>query len=131
MNALLAVTIVLGSAFLWMGIPLLGFWVAGQLATTTEGFLLVAVVAIPTAMAGFGWVLYRVNRIYEGGRDPEQPNPSRAAWLVSSSEGARTNRARRPGSLIDFAMTASVLAALTLLVVWFFVVAESPNCCSW
>ena len=37
--AALAVAIVLGSLFLWIGVPVLGMWVAGQVTTSSVGFL--------------------------------------------------------------------------------------------
>jgi hypothetical protein len=124
--AALAVAIVTGSAFLWIGIPLLGFWLAGELITTAEGFLLATLGGVPLAMVGFGWALYRINGLYErlhgGGRRARAP---RAAWLVSSSdERERLRRARAPRPLIDVAMTASAVTALVLLVIWFFFIAE-------
>ncbi len=122
--AALAVAIVVGSAFLWIGLPVLGFWLAGELTTTAEAFLLAAW-GVPAAMVAFGWLLYRVNAVYErlhGGDD--QPTP-RAAWLVSSTDERRgLRRARAPRSLIDVAMATSAVSALVLLVVWFFFLAE-------
>ena len=40
---------------------------------------------MPLAMVGFGWLLFRLNALYEhlhGARGP----PARSAWLVSSSD---------------------------------------------
>jgi hypothetical protein len=124
--AALAAAMVVGSVFLWIGLPVLGLWLAGELITTTEGFLFAVLGGIPLAMVGFGWVLYRLNGLYErlhpGDR---QPTGRRSAWLVSSSdERGRLRRARAPRSLIDVAMTASAVVALVLMVVWFFFLAE-------
>jgi hypothetical protein len=124
--AALALVIVAGSAFLWIGIPVLGFWVAGELTTTSEVFLLVVLGCVPLAMVGWGWLLYRINAVYQGLRGGGRPaQSSRSAWLVSSTdERARLRRARAPRSLIDVAMTVSAVAALVLMVVWFFFLAE-------
>ena len=125
-EAALAVVIVAGSAFLWIGIPVLGLWLAGELTTTTTGFLFATLGGIPPAMVGFGWLLYRINGVYEGTRGGEDDgSASRAAWLVSSTdERDRLRRARAPRSLIDVAMTASAVAALVLMAFWFFFLAE-------
>jgi hypothetical protein len=125
-EATLALLIVAGSAFLWIGIPVLGLWLAGELTTTAQGFLFATLGGIPLAMAGFGWLLYRLNGLYESlhGDEPQDGAP-RAAWLVSSSdERARERRARAPRTLIDVAMTTSAIVALVLMLVWFFFVAE-------
>ena len=119
--AFLALLVVLGSAFLWIGIPVLGFWLVGELTTTPQGFLLIALGGIPTAMVGFGWLLYRLNGLYETtrGGEPVAPSP-RAAWLRSfSDERAGARRARAPRRLIDVAMTVSAVAAMVFFAIWF------------
>jgi hypothetical protein len=124
-TAVLAVALVAGSAFLWIGIPLLGFWLAGELTTTTEAFLLAALGGVPLAMVSFGWLLYRLNAVYEGLHGGRRPGGSRAAWLVSSSdERGKVRRARAPRALIDVAMTTSAVVALVLFLIWFFFFAE-------
>ena len=118
----LAATIVLGSAVLWIGIPVAGLWLAGRITTRAEEFLLIVLIAVPTAMVGFGWVLYRVNSLYLRWRGPDEGDArSRSAWLVSlSDEGGRSRRARAPRQLIDVAMTVSISVALVLMTIWFF-----------
>jgi hypothetical protein len=121
-EAALAACIVVGSGLLWIGIPWGGFWLAGELTTSPESFLFAALGGVPLAMVAFGWLLYRLNGLYEGLRGGDRRAAvGRAAWLVSSSdERGRLRRARAPRSLIDVAMTASAVSALVLLVVWFF-----------
>ena len=125
-TAVLAVAVVLGSAFLWIGIPLAGLWMAGEVTDRPSTFLLVILLVVPSAMVAFGWLLYRVNALYEQllGQ-PEQP-PARSAWLVSSSEERRTlRRARGRRTLLDVSMTASAVAALVLMTIWFFFLADT------
>ena len=122
MTALLGLAVVLGSAALWIGIPLGGLWLAGELTTTAQGFLFATLGGIPLAMTAFAWVLYRVNERYERSRGAEAAGGHRrSAWLVSSSdERSRVRRARAPRSLIDVAMTVSATTALILMAIWFF-----------
>ena len=123
---LLAVVIMAGSAFVWIGIPLAGLWAAGELTDRPSTFLLVILLVVPSAMAAFAWLLYRVNGLYEQllGR-PEAP-PTRSAWLASSSEERRTlRRARGPRTLLDVSMTASAVVALVLMSIWFFFLADT------
>ena len=85
-TAALALAIVAGSAFIWIGLPTLGFWVGGQLTTSAEMFLLFVLGSVPLAMVGFGWLLYRVAATYErlrgrggaGGSPRDPPLPRRA-----------------------------------------------------
>jgi hypothetical protein len=125
-TAILAVAIVVGSAVLWIGIPILGLWLAGRFTTTAEGFLFATLGGIPLAMVGFGWVLYRVNSLYLRSRGPdESPEHRHSAWLVSySDERGRSRRERAPRRLIDVAMTVSLSIALVAMVIWFFFLSE-------
>jgi hypothetical protein len=125
-TVVLAVAIVVGSAVLWIGIPLLGLWLAGRFTTTAEGFLFATLGGIPLAMVAFGWVLYRVNSLYLRSRGPDDaPEHRHSAWLVSySEERGRSRRARAPRRLIDVAMTVSLTVALIAMVIWFFFLSE-------
>jgi hypothetical protein len=125
-TAALALAIVVGSAVLWIGLPLLGLWLAGRFTTTAEGFLFAALGGIPLAMVGFGWLLYRVNALYERSRGPDgAPEHRHSAWLVSySEERGGSRRARAPRRLIDVAMTVSLTVALVVMVIWFFFLSE-------
>jgi hypothetical protein len=123
--AALALAIVLGSLFLWIGIPVLLLWAGGQLTSTNTGFLFAALAGIPLAMTGFGWLLYRLNGVYERARGDDLGGPQRNPLLVSvSAERAGWRRAKAPRRLIDIAMTGSAITAMILLVVWFFLFAE-------
>jgi hypothetical protein len=120
MTAVLGVVIVVGSAILWIGIPLVGLWLAGEFTTDAQGFLFATLGGIPLAMVAFGWLLYRVNDVYERG-GVRGGAPAHSAWLVSSTEErAQSRRARAPRRLIDVAMTVSVSVALLLVTIWFF-----------
>jgi hypothetical protein len=121
-TAALALVIVLGSAFVWIGIPAFGLWLAGRFTTSATGFLFATLGGIPLAMVGFGWVLYRVNGVYVRSRGPEAAQDrQQSAWLVSvSAERSGARRARAPRRLIDVAMTVSLTIALVLMAVWFF-----------
>jgi hypothetical protein len=124
--AALAVGIVFGSLFLWIGVPVLGMWIAGQLTTSNVGFLFATLGGIPVTMVATGFLIYRLNGLYEDVRPGERRTPSgRSAWNVSlSEERAGDRRARAPRPLVDVAMTASAVTALVLLLVWFFFLAE-------
>ena len=124
-TAVLAATIVLGALFVWIGVPIAGLWLAGELTTESDHFLLIALCSIPTAMVGFGWLLYRLNRVYVRLRtNGPGAAPAPSAWLRSSSDERRSARAEGARPLIDVAMAASAWIATVLMAVWFFVYAE-------
>lgn len=125
-TAVLALAVVLGSAAMWIGIPLGGLWLAGELTTTAQGFLFATLGGIPLAMTASAWLLYRVNKLYERSRGtPADGVRRRSAWLVASSdERSRARRERAPRRLIDVAMTVSATTALILMAIWFFFYSE-------
>ena len=124
--ALMATGIVLGSAFLWIGVPVLGMWIAGELTTTSQGFLFAVLGGIPLAMIGSGFLLYRLGAAYESVNGSDRAAPAgRSAWLVSQSdERGSARRARGSRSLVDVSMATSAVVALVLIVVWFFFIAD-------
>jgi hypothetical protein len=125
--AALGVLIVVGSAVLWIGVPIAGFWIGGRVTSTSQAFLLFVLGTVPASMVVLGWVLYRLDGIYERLRPREPEEPGRSAWLISLSDERPTLRLRRRGRrLVDVAMTASAVAALVLFGVWFFLFAGSP-----
>lgn len=63
-SAMLAVAIVLGAQALWLLVPAATLWVLGRLVDSTEWLLLAALLAIPTALAAFAYLLGVANRHY-------------------------------------------------------------------
>jgi hypothetical protein len=123
-RASLAVTIVAGSLFTWLAIPLFWIWVAAQFTEEHPLVYMVALAACPATMAIWGFMLYRLNAMYVALGPPEERTQpaARSAWLKSVS-GERGRR--RPTSLIDTSMAVSVVIAVVVMAVWFFSVAES------
>jgi hypothetical protein len=123
--ACLAIVIVAGSALVWIGVPVAGFWVAAQVTSDAVGAVLLALLVIPPTMAAFGWLLYLVSARYEALRGAPAPRRSPPAWRVSLADERPAVRRQAGGRpLIDVAMTVSAVAALVVLIVWFFFFAE-------
>jgi hypothetical protein len=97
----LAVLIVAGSVFTWIGVPLAGLYLAAKVTTEPARVLVLALAGIPSAMVVFGFLLFRLGRVYETLRGPGD---------------------RRP--LVDVALVASAWTAVVVMAVWFFVFAE-------
>jgi hypothetical protein len=119
----IALTIVVGSLFTWLGIPLFWIWVAAQFSHEHPLVYVVALAACPATMAAWGFMLYRLNAAYVlMGPAQEGPPERRSAWLKSLSA---ERRRRGPTSLIDVSMAASVLIAVLAMAIWFFGFAEN------
>jgi hypothetical protein len=107
----------------WIGLPLLDLKAIGAITARPSQVVILAIGAIPISMVGFGWLLYRINGLYEElrGVEPRQ-DLAHTTWLRSVSDDRRRRRA--PRRLIDIAMTASAWTAVVLMAVWFFAFAE-------
>jgi hypothetical protein len=114
---LLATSLVLGSALLWIGIPLGTFWLASRVTDDSVRGVLFSLLVIPTAMAGGAFCLYRLNARYEELRGVDPPPRRPPSWRGSLGEGRGSGA---PLRLIDVAMTAWALIALVLFLAWYF-----------
>jgi hypothetical protein len=124
--AALAVLIVLGSALVWIGVPVAGLWVAGRITTDALRFVMFSLIAIPTTMVALGWLLYRAGGHYERLRGAERRASSPPSWRSSLSEERASDRRQKGGrALIDVSMTASAVTALVVMAIWFFFYATS------
>jgi hypothetical protein len=123
--AYLAVVIVVGSALLWVGVPVAGLWLAGRVTSDALTAVLFALLAIPVSMVMVGWGLYRASARYEALHGGPARHRSPPAWRTSLGEERASTRRRAGGrSLIDVSMTVSACAALVTLTIWFFFFAE-------
>ena len=119
---LLLLTMVLLSLVLWIGVPLAWMWFASLVAPDDRAWYLALLIVVPLTMAGVGWILYRVNRVYV--RVSGEPlRPEHTGWLKSQA-GDRTSR--QPRRAVDVIMACSVALALVLFALWFFFLAGSP-----
>jgi hypothetical protein len=124
--AALAVVIVLGSALVWIGVPVAGLWLAGRITTDPLRFVMLSLLAIPSTMVALGWVLYRAGGEYERLRGTERRGASPPSWRSSLGEERASDRRRKGGrTLIDISMTASAVTALVVMAIWFFFYATS------
>jgi hypothetical protein len=122
----LAVVIVLGSALVWIGVPVAGLWVAGRITTDPLRFVMFSLLAIPSTMVALGWLLYVAGGHYERLRGTERHGTSPPSWRSSLSEERASDRRRKGGrALIDISMTASAITALVVMAIWFFFYATS------
>jgi hypothetical protein len=118
---LLGILIVVGSALLWLGVPVAGFWAASRITSNALHGVLFALLAIPVGMIAVGWALARVNARYEALRGPGEDAHAPPSWRISlSEERASWRRRRGPRRLIDVAMTVSATTAILVMLVWFF-----------
>jgi hypothetical protein len=119
----------IGSVALWIGDPMLWFWITSRLQSTqpTLGPYALAIVGIVLCSVLLGKSLSRLNRLY--GRVTGTAATVRIVvpWRRSyRGESGKDEDARMPVSLLDVVMVISVVLAVLALVAWFVIVNPAP-----
>jgi hypothetical protein len=122
---LLILGMVLGSIFLWIGIPAAWIYGVSQMVDTTQpqiGPYLAIIVGVPATMAIFGRFLYKMNQVYERVTGQTSEVRVQLPWHRSMrgerGSGRRTN-------VLEFVMICSVGLCLLVFGIWFLFFAGS------
>ena len=121
----LVATMIVGALFMWIGVPVVWLWLASQLASTSQpnaALYAFAGVGILLSMAGMGWVLSRLNRVYVTVTGASRGAYVRHGW--ERAEHGEHESDPAPG-VLDSIVVISVVIALIVLAVWFFFFAGS------
>jgi hypothetical protein len=115
-----------GSALMWLGLPVFWLWLASRLqsgANPTLGPYVLVAFGLPLSMAVTGRGLAGLDRSYARtiGFDPNA-RPTHRPWL-KSMRAARDEGHKR--TVLDAVMIASVVVAWTAFGIWFFFFAGS------
>jgi hypothetical protein len=120
-----------GSVAVWVGNPLLWFWLTAKLQSTQArmGPYVLMLVGITFTAVVLGKGLVRLNRLY--GKVTGTTSTVRVVlpWRRSVRGGrsqARETDGRHPVSVLDVVMVVSVTVAVIALVLWFVVVQPAP-----
>ena len=108
---------ILACTVFWVGIPLGGLWLLGELTDSGTTHFVGALIGIPFAMAMFTPVLFWLNGLYlriTGVATRLDDDEDEAGWH---------RRVRGP---LEPILLASLAIELVLLFFWFFVLAENP-----
>lgn len=132
---LLIVVMVAASFVLWIGIPLAGTWVAGELANTGPEHGSLSILFTVGGMLSFAVVLSWLNELYlqlTRGSDAPQ-RPPRYAWNRSMRDEPYRPGVRKPGDPtwrvrgpMELILSCSFVIALVVFLAWFFLLAENP-----
>jgi hypothetical protein len=113
----------LGSLALWIALPAAWLWVTRDLQSFATRFLVVIAGCVIT-MASAGALLYRLEALYARMAGKAAPVAEHPAYLRTVADE------RRPGrrlTLLEIFLVVSGLIALVSLVVWWALLADSPN----
>ena len=121
MVALMAV----GSAMMWIGLPLGLVYLASQIADSSQpslGPYLIVIFGLPVGMTLIGKGLAALGRAYDRTVGEADDRIQRASWL-KSMRAERHSTHRR--SVLDVVMVISVTFCLVCMAIWFFAFAGS------
>jgi hypothetical protein len=124
-GAALIVAMVIGSLFMWIGVPVVWLWLASQLTQESQpngGIYVFVGVGILLSMAGMGWLLSRLNRMHVDFTGRSRGSVVRRGWL--RAEQGEQGPAPSAG-VLDTIVVVSVVIALLVFLVWFFFFAGS------
>lgn len=116
----------LAALSLWTAIPLSWIYIASKLSHTqfpSEGPYFIVAAGIVVSILVVSWLIGRLNRLYIGITGTNRLAPMRPTWLKSMRDTAPG-----PGTttVVEAVLMGSVLLALLVLTVWFFLLAGSP-----
>jgi hypothetical protein len=115
----------LGSALMWIGLPLGLVYLASQVADSAQpslGPYLIVLLGLPIGMTAIGKGLAVLDRLYGRVTGTMDDRIQRAAWLKSMRGERQPNRRH---SVLDTVMIVSVATCMVLLAIWFFAFAGS------
>ncbi len=108
-----------GCLVLWIGIPVGLLWALSQVTDSSTQHFVLAVVAIPAAMALFAPALFWLNGLY-----------LRLIGALPADEDHEDRRRGLGGPLLLF-LYASMAIALVVLLAWIFFLGERPPYTVW
>ena len=121
----LIVLMALGSAMMWIGLPIGLVFIASRVADSPQpslGPYLIVLIGLPIGMTLVGKWLASLDRRYDALSGALDEGPRRASWMRSMRD-ERTPQPRR--SVLSTVMVLSVRACLLVLAIWFFAFAGS------
>jgi hypothetical protein len=114
-----------GSAIMWIGLPIGLVYLASKVADSAQpslGPYLIVIFGLPIGMTIVGKALGVLDRAYGRLTDTLDEGPRQAPWM-RSMRGERGST--RKNTVLDAVMVWSVASCLVLLAIWFFAFAGS------
>jgi len=113
----------IGSLAVWIAIPFAWLWLTRNLDPVATRFLIV-IVGCAITMASAGALLFRLDSVYARMTGAQVPEAETPAYLRMAAE---ERRPRRRPTLLEILFVASALIALVALILWWALLADSPN----
>ena len=119
-------TMLLAALSIWTAIPLTWIYIGSKVSHTqfpSSGPYFVVAVGILVSVALMAWLIGRLNRLYIQITGTNRFAPMRATWLKSMRD---TSGQAGSTTVVEAVLMGSVLLAVAVFTVWFFLLAGSP-----
>ena len=119
-------TMLLAALSIWTAIPLGWMYIGSKVSHTqfpSSGPYFVVAVGILVSVALMAWLIGRLNRLYIQITGTNRFAPMRATWLKSMRD---TSGQAGSTTVVEAVLMGSVLLAVAVFTVWFFLLAGSP-----
>jgi len=117
----LVIVMALGSLSLWTVLPIAWLWLASNLVQSNLFSYMFALIACPVSMVQAARGLYAIQSVYSRLRHVGPGPAEHTGWLKSISGDRRSLRGL---TLLDWLMIASVVIALTTMIVYYFLLSH-------
>ena len=116
----------LAALSLWTAIPLSWIYIASKLSHSqfpSQGPYFIVAAGIIVSVLVVSWLIGRLNRLYVQITGTNRLGPMRPTWLKSMRD---SSAAAGTTTVVEAVLMGSVLLALLVLTIWFFLLAGSP-----
>jgi hypothetical protein len=123
---LVVLAMIVAALSMWTVVPFVWLWIASQLSESqapSMGPYMVVLMGVISSIVLLGWILGRLNSLYGRITGSHAIASIRPAWLKSMrDEPDRPHGA----SVMEAVIVTSVLLAMLVMALWFFILAGSP-----
>ena len=116
--AFLWLLMALGSLAMWVGVPAAWLWIAGKITSDQAQHITLSVIGVPLAIIIWARGLFWLNRLY---MRVTMPRLMRELEEAPDEEEPRVIRGP-----LEPLLVGSLVVALIVMAVWFFIFAERP-----
>lgn len=124
--SLIFIAMLVAALSLWTAIPLSWLYIGSKVSPTqfpSQGPYIVVAFGIIVSVLVDGWLISRLNRLYLRVTGTNRLAPMRPGWLKSMRD---TQAPAGTTTVVEAVMMGSVVLALIVFLLWFFLLAGSP-----
>jgi hypothetical protein len=123
---LVVLAMVITALSMWTVVPYVWLWIASQISKTQApemGPYMIVLLGVIVSIVILGWILVRLSNVYSQLTGSHAMAAFRPAWLKSMRDEPDHQKG---ASVIEAVIVISVILAVIVMGLWFFILAGSP-----